>query len=127
MVDLPNKERMCHYTGFKESCRQLVAEGKCERWLTITGQLPQEESIVTKSMCIDDWGPFLQMENSKCQRSTAVAVESFRNEMVRLNRDLNALQGASIAIALGKPTAINEAGRLIAAAEVIEPDEPCER
>ena len=124
MVDLPSKERMCHHTAFKESCWKLVTSRKCERWLTITGQMPQEEAITTKSLCIDDWGPFLQMENSKCQRSTSVAIESFRNEFVRLNRDLNALQGASLAIAMGQPVAVNQDGKLISMnATTVEPDE----
>jgi hypothetical protein len=123
MVDLPSKERMCHHTGFKESCRELVASGKCERWMTITGQLPQEDTVTSHSMCIDDWGPFLMMENSKCQRSTSVAVESFRNEMVQLNRDMNALQGAALALALGQPTQLGEGGKLIAASAV-EVDHP---
>lgn len=43
---------------------------------------------------VDDWGcamaymPMLMIENSKQQRSTSAAVESFRNEMVKGN-DLN--------------------------------------
>jgi hypothetical protein len=35
--------------------------------------------------CSDSFMPLLMIENSQMQRQTGAAVESFRNEMVRMN------------------------------------------
>lgn len=84
-MDLPDKDRGCHRTGFKINCRKLVTDGKCCRWMQITGSNPNTGEAVSRHDCIDDWIPYLLMENSKLQRETGAAVESFRNEMVKLN------------------------------------------
>lgn len=81
-MDLPNKEVMCHKTGFTQSCRYLVIEGKCNRWMQIQGSDPNTGESVNQSRCVDDWIPMLLIENSQQQRQTGAAVESFRNEMV---------------------------------------------
>lgn len=90
MVDLPDKERGCHKTGFTRKCRDLVVNGECDRWMQIQGKNPNTGEDINESKCIDDWLPILLMENSQMQRQTGAAVESFRNEMVRQN---NALTG----------------------------------
>lgn len=84
-MDLPDKDRMCHRTGFKTKCRSLVTEGKCARWMQIDGINPNTEQPISRHNCIDDWVPFLLMENSAMQRQTNKSVQSFRNEMVQLN------------------------------------------
>jgi len=85
-MDLPNKDRMCHLTGFCLSCRDLVTEGKCERWVNVQGQNPQTGEIINRFGCIDDWQTTLMIENSKLLRETGAAIESFRNEMVTANQ-----------------------------------------
>jgi hypothetical protein len=92
MIDLPNEKRMCHLTGFKQSCRALVTCGKCERWVNVQGRHPQTDEIINRYNCIDDWQYLLLIENSKLQRETGAAVESFRNEMVVANERNAVLQ-----------------------------------
>lgn len=84
-MDLPNKTRGCHRTGFSTLCRDLVVDGKCDRWMQVQGKNPNTGEEFNRSNCIDDWGPLLMMENSQMQRQTGAAVESFRNEMVDAN------------------------------------------
>lgn len=85
MESLPNKKIKCHKTGFSKSCFILVTTGVCDRWMHIRGQNPNTGVDVDAWRCIDDWIPMLLIENSKLQRETGAAVESFRNEMVRMN------------------------------------------
>ncbi len=84
-MDLPNKGVMCHKTGFSKSCRELVTDEACNRWMQIQGNHPNTGEPLNKSMCTDDWIPILLMENSQMQRQTGAAVESFRNEMKKDN------------------------------------------
>ena len=91
-MDLPSKEKMCHVTGFSKPCRTLVADGACDRWLQIHGNSPNTGEPMNESRCIDDWTPFLLMENSQMQRQTGAAVESFRNEMKEDNLKMIGVQ-----------------------------------
>lgn len=61
---------------------ELVA---CRFWVTVQGQNPQTGEIVNSGDCAHAWTPMLLIENSKVQRETGAAVESFRNEMVAAN------------------------------------------
>lgn len=51
---LPDKDRMCHRTGFTLSCRELVVSDKCKRWK----QTPLENRLTKAQLdmwgCIDD-------------------------------------------------------------------------
>lgn len=86
MSTLPPDKKRCHHTGFKKSCRGLVTKGYCDRWMHIQGTNPNTGESVNESKCVDDWMPLLTIENSQQQRQTGAAVESFRNEMVKLNQ-----------------------------------------
>jgi hypothetical protein len=52
----------------------------------ISGTNPNDGQPVDKFGCVDSFLPMLLIENSQQQRSTAAAVESFRNEVVQANR-----------------------------------------
>jgi hypothetical protein len=98
-VDLPDKDRGCHRTGFTKKCLSLVTKGTCKRWLQIQGKNPNTGEDINRSNCIDDWTPLLLMENSQMQRQTGAAVESFRNEMVQANGTNVEVMQAAFAIA----------------------------
>jgi hypothetical protein len=83
MDGLPNKEVMCHHTAFQKRCRDMVVECNCRKWVNIQGVHPQTGEAVNRWDCADHWIPVLMIENSKMQRETGAAVESFRNEMVK--------------------------------------------
>ena len=82
---LPDKTVRCHHTGFEKTCFDGVAQHGCQKWINVVGQNPQTGEPVNQWKCADAWLPVLLIENSRCQRETGAAVESFRNEMVRLN------------------------------------------
>lgn len=65
---------------------QLVS---CRFWINVQGTSPQTGEVVNHYDCSMAWMPVLMIENSKVNRETGAAVESFRNEMVKSN-EINA-------------------------------------
>lgn len=61
---------------------ELVA---CRFWVTVQGLHPQTGETINNGDCAFVWTPILMIENSKVNRETGAAVESFRNEMVKAN------------------------------------------
>ena len=53
--------------------------------MKIAGQDPQTGESIDEHGCAVGWMPILLIENSRQQRNTGAAVESFRNEMVKNN------------------------------------------
>ena len=82
---LPDAKVMCPATGFAKSCRAINAEFDCPKFVHLLGTDPQTGIQQDRHGCVDSFLPMLMLENSQQQRQTAAAVESFRNEMVRLN------------------------------------------
>lgn len=70
-------------------CEQIVGETlhRCAWLVTLAGTNPTTGETVDEQGCAIAWMPVLLIENSKQQRSTAAAVESFRNEMVKANEN----------------------------------------
>jgi len=67
----------------------------CRFWVTVHGRHPQTGETINNSDCAFCWTPVLLIENSKMQRETGAAVESFRNEMVKANESSIALLSQS--------------------------------
>ena len=67
-----------------ESIKDGVIQ-KCMWHVKIVGKDPQTGEAEDKWSCAMAWLPVLMIENSRQQLSTATAVESFRNEMVKAN------------------------------------------
>lgn len=57
----------------------------CRFWVHILGKDPQTGKDIDNADCAFAWTPILMIENSKVNRETGAAVESFRNEMVKSN------------------------------------------
>jgi hypothetical protein len=57
----------------------------CRFWIHVLGKNPQTGADVDQGDCAFAWTPMLLIENSKMQRETGAAVESFRNEMMKAN------------------------------------------
>lgn len=83
---LPDAKVKCPATGFKTSCRKIVTDHDCPKFVKISGVNPNDGQPVDKYGCIDSFLAMLLIENSQQQRSTGAAVESFRNEVVQANR-----------------------------------------
>ena len=58
---------------------------KCRFWIYVQGQNPQTGETISNGDCAIAWMPVLLIENSKVNRETGAAVESFRNEMIKTN------------------------------------------
>jgi len=64
-----------------EPCKQL----DCAWFIEIHGTHPNTGEPLKDWGCAMAWMPVMMIENSRQQHSTASAVESFRNEMVKSN------------------------------------------
>lgn len=84
-MDLPSKDVFCHRTGFEKNCRELVASGKCNRWIGIAGRHPQTGETFSRHDCIDNWTPVLLMDSAKLQSETGAEVNRLRNEVAEAN------------------------------------------
>lgn len=56
---------------------------RCVWHIQLAGTNPATGEQIDERGCAMAWMPILMIENSKQQRSTAVAVESFRNEVTK--------------------------------------------
>ena len=70
----------CPLDKFKP-CRQL----DCAWYIQLRGTNPNTGQEVDDWGCAMAWMPILTIENSQQQRQTGAAVESFRNEVVKIN------------------------------------------
>lgn len=70
----------------------------CRFWVNVMGQNPQTGEVINNWDCAFAWNPVLMIENSKVNRETGAAVESFRNEMVKANESSQQLLLATAGI-----------------------------
>jgi len=82
---LPDPKVKCPATGFQRSCREIIAECDCPKFVSIKGSDPQTGTIVDRHGCVDSFLPLLLIENAQMSRQTGAAIESFRNEVVKAN------------------------------------------
>lgn len=82
---LPDSKIKCPATGFAKSCREIISEHDCPKFVTIRGRDPQSGADVDRTGCVDGFLPLLLIENAQMSRQTGAAVESFRNEVVKAN------------------------------------------
>ena len=61
---------------------------KCRFWVHVQGKNPQTGETVSNGDCAFCWTPVLLIENSKVNRETGAAIESFRNEMGNGNEQI---------------------------------------
>lgn len=78
----PDPNVRCPATGFTKTCRSILAEYVCPKFVTIQGDNPQTGEKVNQSGCVDGFLPMLLIENANMSRQAGAAVESFRNEVV---------------------------------------------
>jgi len=79
-----------------------IRDGKIHRcaWsIELDGMNPNTDQVIKERGCAMAWMPILMIENSKQQRSTAAAVESFRNEMTAANQASQRVLLATAALA----------------------------
>lgn len=79
---LPDAKIKCPATGFARSCREIIAECDCPKFVNVKGHNPQTGADVDRFGCVDSFLPLLLIEGAQMSRQVAGAVESFRNEVV---------------------------------------------
>ena len=77
--------KFCPLIG--EDCIEL----KCAWYNQVRGVNPQTGQEIDEWGCAVTWMPLLLIENSQMQRQTGTAVESFRNETVKVNQQAQQL------------------------------------
>lgn len=82
---LPDEKVKCPYTGFSMTCFEGVVTHKCPKWIRLQGDDPNSGKKIDEFACADAWLPILIIESAQQSRQTGAAVESFRNEMVKMN------------------------------------------
>lgn len=72
----PPKEKLCRFSGFEKSCRQLVMDGKCtDAWTNIQGTHPQSGAPMDKWGCCFELSYLLTLEASRKAHHAAADVE----------------------------------------------------
>ena len=73
---------------------------KCRFWVNVMGQNPQTGETVNNGDCSFAWLPVLMIENSKVNRETGAAIESFRNETVKTSEQTNEILSNALNLSL---------------------------
>ncbi len=87
---LPDPKIRCPATAFAKTCREILADCDCPKYVSIRGTHPQTGDPVESVGCVDSFLPMLLIENAQQSRQAGAAIESFRNEVIK--RDDEALQ-----------------------------------
>lgn len=85
---LPDPKVKCPATAFKRSCRDVVTKCSCPKFVSVKGQDPQTGDVIDRHGCVDSFLPLLLVENAQMSRQTGAAIESFRNEVVKVGEAL---------------------------------------
>ena len=76
---------------FGRECEE-VRDGKiyrCRIYCNIKGKNPQSEEIIDQWDCAFSWLPVLLVENAQTNRGQTQALESFRNEISKNQKEFN--------------------------------------
>lgn len=62
---------------------------RCRWYINIRGKHPQTEEVVDQWDCAMAWMPLVMVENAQTNRGQTQALESFRNEMAKGQKEFN--------------------------------------
>jgi len=82
---LPDSKVKCPATGFARTCREIIAECECPKFVRIDFVNPQNGEKVDKYGCVDSFLPLLLLENAQMTRQAGAAINGFRNEVLKAN------------------------------------------
>lgn len=104
----PPEKKMCHLTGFTKSCRDLCMSQACQdRWVHITGTNAQTGEAYDKWGCVDDQTVTLELDQTRKLHGLQAAIESLRNETVKILVEQIARQERQHREALNLPGILN--------------------
>lgn len=84
---MPDAKIKCPATAFVRTCREIIAECDCPKFVAIRGRDPQTGVEIDRHGCVDSFLPLLLIENAQVARQTGAAIESFRNEVIKAGED----------------------------------------
>lgn len=84
---LPDSKVKCPATAFARSCREIVAECDCPKFVSLKGTDPQTGAAIESWGCVDSFLPLLLIEIAQQTRQAGAATESFRNEVVKAKEE----------------------------------------
>jgi len=82
---LPDSKVKCPATAFARTCREIVAECECPKFVRVDFVNPQTGEKVDKYGCVDSFLVLIQMENANMVRQSVAAINGFRNEVIKAN------------------------------------------
>lgn len=92
---LPEKDIMCHRTGFQKSCFDCVTQHRCRLWTHIVGADPQTGAQIDMFGCSDEFTNKLLIENAQQSRQNgasadkvATEIRHFHVSMLKQNQEL---------------------------------------
>lgn len=77
----PDPNIKCPYTAFQRTCRDIVAECDCPKFVHIVGTNVNTGEALNKYGCIDSFLHMLMIENSQQQLRTAASIDKLREEV----------------------------------------------
>lgn len=89
-MDLPDKDRCCHHTGFEKSCLKLVTTRKCQRWSKVWGVPAGETAPRDIYDCIDDHAHTLRLTSIVSTEYTGKALDKVHNATQEHRRNVYA-------------------------------------
>lgn len=93
---LPDPKVKCPATAFERSCRDVVAECDCPKFVHVQFVNPQNGEKVDKYGCADAFMPLLTILGAQASNQTGAAVESLRNELVKEKEETAAQRGVAL-------------------------------
>lgn len=85
---LPDTKLRCPAVGFARSCREILAECDCPKFVSIKGTDPQSGAVVDRSGCVDSFLPLLLIEGAQQTRQAGASIDSLRNEIAKANDEV---------------------------------------
>lgn len=83
---LPERETMCHRTGFQLSCRKCVTDHGCRLWKPMRIQDPENQGMIKDVFgCLDEQMETYLKNLLRLQERTAAEVHEVRNDIDKEN------------------------------------------
>jgi hypothetical protein len=107
----PDPKIKCHHTAFTRSCREIIAECDCPKFVKVVGVNKNTGEPIDKTGCVDSFLHVLQIETASVIREVAGEVSMHRKEIldqglrimenqVSLDANLRTMHGQASQIAL---------------------------
>lgn len=78
--ELPPKDKLCRFSGFEKSCRELVSSGKCtDAWHHLQGRHPNTGEDMNRWGCCYDFTFLFAMEAARKGHHATASVLTLRN------------------------------------------------